>query len=119
MIGTLAKVAMDQVVGVGELIRKETVQLTADRIESSIRSVNSVDEAKLELELGGKNGYRVYSDDGENFLNYRYLNDGKTVNIRKFDDIQYSILMGEESERVDKICINNNRNNIRVTGGGC
>lgn len=118
MIGTLATVAIDQVIGVGELIRRETVQLSADRVESSIKSLEGVDEAKIELELGGKNGYKVYSEDGENFLNYKYLNNEKTVKIDGLDSISYTISRDEDSDRVNKICIIK-KNNIEVKGGVC
>ena len=118
MISTFATIAIDQVVGVGEVIRKETVQLTADRIESAVKSLTAVDEAKIELELGGQNGYEIYSENGEKYITYSYLNTKKIAKLEPVEGVSYNIDRGRNDDTVSKICINKT-STTSITGGPC
>jgi len=118
MIGVLSVISVEQVIGVGELIRKETVQMAGDRIEASVQSIDSVDEAKLELEMGGKEGYRIYSEDGEKYVSYEYLSDSKRALLEEPQGIDYSINRDRDDGRVQYICIEKN-SGITIKGGEC
>jgi hypothetical protein len=118
MISTFATIAIEQVIGVGEVIRKETVQLTADRIESAVKSLTAVDEAKMELKMGGKNGYRIYTQNEEKYISYSYLNEEKTAKLENLNGVSYTVPRDRDDGKVDKICINKT-SSISITGGVC
>lgn len=117
MVGTVATIATQNVVNVGELIQRESLGIMGERIESTVYALDSFDRAKVEMGLGDSN-YKIYSEDGEKYISYSYSGKTSTYQLKNPYGVVYSVEGDPEDETVSKICVLKD-GGIKITRGGC
>lgn len=117
MAGTVATLATQNVVSVGDLIQRESLGIMGERIESSVYALDSFDRAKVEMGLGSSR-YKIYSEDGEKYISYSYGGKTNTHQLQNPYGIPYSVEGDPEDDTIGKICIVKD-GGIRITKGGC
>lgn len=117
MVGTVATLASQNVVSVGDLIKRESLGIMGERIESTVYALDSFDRAKVEMGLGSSR-YNIYTEDGSKYISYTYGGKTNTHELQNPYSIPYSVEGDPDDGTLGRICIVKD-GGIAIMRGGC
>lgn len=114
IIGILA-VGVKNINNMDDLVRRETVNLTAERVESAGYALNSMSEdSYMELQFKEDAEYEFTEESGQLYISFEYFRQRNSEKL----ETPNSLRLSEEAE-VNKICLRNKGSHVLLEPGGC
>lgn len=102
LVGIIATLANSMLVDVNGVIRSESVELTATRIERSAYGLRAFDDMKYQMDFGRR--YKIFEENRGDYVSFKF--NGEEF-IHPLDDtIKYRIINAEGAEYRRFYCFN-------------
>lgn len=115
---TIMGFAYGEFVGAKDLLRKQTLDVAAQRMEKAVYAADALGEAKIEISFeSDSSGYRLVDEDQGSYLEYGGVSGNpKRIKLEQVHGIPFSV---EESDGdVTDFCIEKT-STIRISPGEC
>lgn len=114
------------VAGISEFVKAQTTETVANRMESGVYAISSVDKGELEMDFTENSSYNIWQNNSEKYMEYKMegwfpvTQDRPDLRVRLNESFgtSYSINMDKDDDPVETICIVKD-NDITVQGGEC
>lgn len=102
LVGVIATLSQNMMVDVNGVIRSESVELTATRIERSAFALTAFEDMKHQMDFGRR--YRLYTEDRTDYVTFTFNGEEKVHPIDS--NINYEIIEPAEENPSRFFCFN-------------
>ena len=117
LVGIIATLANTMLVDVNGVIRSQSVELTATRIERTAYGLKAFDDMKYQMDFGRR--YKIFEEDRDDFVSFRFNNKEFVSPLN--DDIEYRIMNPDDAKYRRYYCFNKTSasENVLIYRGKC